>query len=341
MGFEKRRLIHRVTTKEELRAARKAAETAEDWTHASPLPRPGLKSDVDMPVNVPNPYSPSGSITYDVPGVALSGPRGEHLHEIAAQKHPQTQYAVSMILKGIIPVADVHAEDWPVSSLLPFLRRRKYYSYDRSHDTRRVEHDHSLAEIEADLLVLRTVFDDDDHSIETMLDPGYGERPDRVRQHVINMHASERFSRAYFYDFHLAHECAMRPFDFERAFARLGCSRETLHFYTEKLLALSQRFEGEEGKRHMRAILVKAAGGTSSRALRRLFARFPDSDSFYRAFTTHLQRLRSDALAWAEAHPHLLTEQTYVEERYREQKAALDEVRSGVGTRVSGGHTQE
>ncbi len=325
MSIEKRRLIHKTISPDLVREIRKNAdENRIDPMTTTPLPQPGLKERATRIETEFSQYSPSGTISYEMPGVRLRGPNGEYLHEIESEKYPQTQYAVSLILKGIIPVTDFHVEKWPLSSLTPFITKTKYYAFYRDGDMNRVEHEHSFAEIEADVLLLRTIFGDEDHSLETNLEFGYGRYPDRIKNHVINMHVSDNYSKVYFFDFHVSHFNALPKIDIEDFF-KSGQSRETIRIYLAKLEMLKERFYGGAGKRHMRAIFEKVLEGKTDRKFKTLFQGFDDFDSFYNSFIQQLTGLFISVDAWARKHPELLKDKTFVEERLLDQKRYIEE----------------
>ncbi len=330
MSIEKRRLIHKTTSPEQVREARKKTdESGIDPMRTSPLPQPGLKERATRTEIQSSQYSPSGTVTYEVPGVALRGPNGEYLHEIEREKYPQTQYAVSLILKDIVPVTDFHVEKWPVNSLTPFVTKTKYYSFYRHSDMHRVEHAHTFDEIEADLLILRTIFGDEDHSLETNLEKGYGGYPDQIKNHLINMHVSDNYSKVYFFDFHVAHFDALPEVDIDNLF-KGGQSREATRIYCEKLAALKGRFEGEEGKKHMRAIFDKVLEGKVDRKFKTLFQGFDDFDIFYESFLQQISILSVGIDTWAREHPELLRDKTLVEERFREQKQYIEKSKPAI-----------
>lgn len=205
-------------SEEELERARKAYEEA-DPTRFSPLP-------LDERVMVeegkadPNRYSP------------VVQHKGERFVRLAEYNHGAIQQMVALLLKGIVPVADV-VQDTTQSA---------HYSKVLNHSSIKDSND-SVDEFKANKEILSRIFGDGDHQ--------YFSHDPKVPASF--NHNLEHHDRAVsFYDFGRA---SFYPFDFKGLFVEH--SEESARILLSKLLLLQQRISGKEGYEFLEALYAK------------------------------------------------------------------------------------
>lgn len=205
-------------SEEELEIARKANEDA-DPTQFSPL----LLDEhfmVEEGKADPNRYSP------------VVRHKGERFVRLAEYNHGAVQQIVALLLKGIVPVADV-VQDTTQSA---------HYSKVLNHSKIEGGND-SLDEYKANKEILTRIFGDGDHQYLS-LDPKVPATFNHNLEHHDGAVSFYDFGRATFYSF-----------DFKGLFVEH--SEESARILLAKLLLLQQRVSGKEGYEFLEALYAK------------------------------------------------------------------------------------
>lgn len=205
-------------SEEELEVARKAYEDA-DPTQFSPLPL-SEHFIVEEGKADPNRYSPV--VRY----------KGERFVRLAEYNHGAVQQIVALLLKGIVPVADV-VQDATQSA---------HYSKVLNHSKIEGGSD-SVDEFKANKEILTRIFGDGDHQYLSH-DPKVPATFNHNLEHHNNTVSFYDFGRASFYSF-----------DFKGLFVEH--SEESARILLAKLSLLQQRISGKEGYEFLKALYTK------------------------------------------------------------------------------------
>lgn len=168
--------------------------------------------------------------------------QGNRWYELA--KEPYTQYVVSKMLKGIVPVVDVTIKE--VDGRIYVLAKDMELEY--------MQEAVSNSDIEAYAALLECIFGDHDHRLLR------GNIPFRTIPHNV----IRKGGAAVFYDFEWAFEFfrSFTPsFDGKQRLTPFGriddLPKKSLAFLKKKLEELRERFDGESGERFVQAIVTR------------------------------------------------------------------------------------